>query len=173
MLVNTSAVLQHLCVRCEVISSRKTNNWNVWKSFSGLADSFILQLSRSKSKSRYNWRSVRMSRYRAHSETCYQTLLSVQRFFSESCCLVYMGRPLWREVGSVICPSQSVVIYEYLHQSFTLLVFYSSAIYIQYDTIQYSYIWNFIQSRLSTADYALLVIISPNYRSSLDTWTVA
>jgi hypothetical protein len=40
-------------------------------------------------------------------------------------------------------------------------VFYSSAVYIQY-------IQSFVQSRLSTADYALLAIISPNYRGSLE-----
>jgi hypothetical protein len=82
--------------------------------------------------------------------------------FSESCCLVSVGRPLRREVGSVICHSESAVIYQYLHQAFMLHVFYSSAIYIQY-------IQSFIQFRLSTADYALLVIINSNYRSSLDT----
>jgi hypothetical protein len=51
--------------------------------------------------------SVSMSRYRAHSGTCDQILLSVLRLFSEVCCLVSVGRPLWREVGSVICLSQS------------------------------------------------------------------
>jgi hypothetical protein len=56
-------------------------------------------------KSRYNWRSV--SLYRSHSETCDQILLSVRRLLSGSCCLVSVGRPLWREVGSVgimYCP---------------------------------------------------------------------
>jgi hypothetical protein len=38
-------------------------------------------------------------------------------------------------------------------------MFYSSATYMQY-------IQSFIRSRLSTADYALQLIISPNYRSS-------
>jgi hypothetical protein len=75
---------------------------------------------------------------------------------------VSVRRPLWREVGSVICYSRSVVIYQYVHQAFTLHVFYSSAIYIQY-------IKSFIQSRLSTADYALLLIISLNSRRSLNT----
>jgi hypothetical protein len=75
--------------------------------------------------------SVIMSRYRAHSGTCDQILLSVQRFFSESCCLVSTRRPLWREAGSVICHSQSILIYQYLHQVFTLHVLYSSEIYIQ------------------------------------------
>jgi hypothetical protein len=48
-----------------------------------------------------------MSRYRAHSGTCDQILLSVRRLFSEICCLVFLGHPLWREVGSVICLSLS------------------------------------------------------------------
>jgi hypothetical protein len=42
--------------------------------------------------------SVIMSRYRAHSGTCDQILLSARRLFSENCCLVSVGRPLWREV---------------------------------------------------------------------------
>jgi hypothetical protein len=108
-----------------------------------------------KSKPRYNWRSVSMSRYRAHSETCDQILLSVRKLLSESCCLVSVGRPPWREVVPVICHSQSIVIYQYSHQAFTLHVFYSSAICVQY-------IQSFIQALLSTADYALLVIISSN-----------
>jgi hypothetical protein len=32
--------------------------------------------------------------------------------------LASVGRPLWREVGSVICHCQSVVIYQYLRQAF-------------------------------------------------------
>jgi hypothetical protein len=51
--------------------------------------------------------SVIMSRYRAHSWTCDQILLSVWRLFSEISCLVFVGCPLWREVRSVICLSQS------------------------------------------------------------------
>jgi hypothetical protein len=34
------------------------------------------------------------------------------------------------------------------------------------------YVQSFFQSRLGTADYAPLLIISSNYRNSLDTWTV-
>jgi hypothetical protein len=60
-------------------------------------------------------RSVCMSRYRAHLETCDQILLSARMSLPESCCLVSVGRPLWREVGSVICLSQSVAICQYLH----------------------------------------------------------
>jgi hypothetical protein len=36
-------------------------------------------------------------------------------FLSKSCCLVSVGRPLWRKVESTICHSQSVVIYMYAH----------------------------------------------------------
>jgi hypothetical protein len=62
----------------------------------------------SESKSRYDWhQSVNMSRCRAHSGTCGQILLSVRRLLSENCCLV---SDLWREVGSVTCHSQFVVI---------------------------------------------------------------
>jgi hypothetical protein len=45
--------------------------------------------------------SVNMSRYRAHSGTCNQILLSVRRLFSERCYLVSVRRPLWQELGSV------------------------------------------------------------------------
>jgi hypothetical protein len=36
---------------------------------------------------------------RAHSETCDLILLPVGRFLSQSCCLVSVGCPLWREAG--------------------------------------------------------------------------
>jgi hypothetical protein len=36
-------------------------------------------------------------------------LVTKYYFMSESCCLVVVGRPLWLEVGSVICHSQSIV----------------------------------------------------------------
>jgi hypothetical protein len=61
---------------------------------------------------------VSMLRCWALSGTCDQKLLSVQKFLCESSCLVSVGCPLWPEVGSVICHSQSVVIYQYLHQWF-------------------------------------------------------
>jgi hypothetical protein len=41
-----------------------------------------------------NGQSARMSRFRAHSGTCDQILLSVRMLFFESCCLVSVGRPL-------------------------------------------------------------------------------
>jgi hypothetical protein len=46
--------------------------------------------------------SVIMSRYRANSGTCDQILLSVRRLFSEICCLVSVGLPLWREDESAV-----------------------------------------------------------------------
>jgi hypothetical protein len=63
--------------------------------------------------------SVSMSRYRAHSGTCDQILLSVRRLFSESCCLVSLGRPLWREVGSVFSKSKYVSMSRYRAHSGT------------------------------------------------------
>jgi hypothetical protein len=49
--------------------------------------------------------SVSMSWRRAHLGTCDQTLI-----LSEFCCVVYVGRPLWREVGSVSYQSLSAII---------------------------------------------------------------
>jgi hypothetical protein len=37
-------------------------------------------------------------------------LMNRYLFLLESCCPVYMGRPLWREDGSVICQGQSVIM---------------------------------------------------------------
>jgi hypothetical protein len=84
------------------------------------------------SRSLYNRRSVSQSLCQGIEPilTCDQILLSVRRLFSEIWCLVFLRRPLWREVGSVICLSLSSNL-PYLHQIFTLHVFYSSAIYIQ------------------------------------------
>jgi hypothetical protein len=68
-------------------------------------------------------------------------------FLSEDCFLnvaVLSLRGALSDERSVISPSESVVIYQYLHQEFTLHVFYSSAIYIQYEQ-------SFIHSLLSTA----------------------
>jgi hypothetical protein len=55
-----------------------------------------LLTSKSKSKSCHNWR--------------YTMELMIRYYFlSESCCVVSVGRPLWREVGSVSCQSLSAV----------------------------------------------------------------
>jgi hypothetical protein len=68
-----------------------------------------------------------MSRYRAHFGTCDQTLLSVRRLFSESCCLLPVGRPLWREIGChlsfSVCSNLSVfILYPHLR---VFVVFFS------------------------------------------------
>jgi hypothetical protein len=55
---------------------------------------------------------------RMHEQGIYKGLWDlwpVRRLLSESCCLVSVRRPLWWEVGSVICQAQSVVICRYLH----------------------------------------------------------
>jgi hypothetical protein len=44
-----------------------------------------------------------MSWCRAHSGTCDQILLPIGMLLSESCGLVSVGRPLWREDGCAIC----------------------------------------------------------------------
>jgi hypothetical protein len=55
------------------------------------------------SKLLYDWHLVSMSWCRADPWTCDQILLPVGRLLSESCGLVSVGRPLWREVGSAVC----------------------------------------------------------------------
>jgi hypothetical protein len=93
-----------------------------------------------------------MSRYGAFSGTCDQIFLSVRRLFSEIYCLAFLGRPLWREVGSVICLS--------LSSNFPL---FTSNIYITC-VLQFSNLCtiniNLQSARLSTANYALLVILA-------------
>jgi hypothetical protein len=80
-------------------------------------------------RSRYDWRSASMSWRPAHLGTCEQILI-----LSEFCCLVCVGRPLWREVGVCLltvtvrkkCPSSRFI--------FCLLLSFSSFhfMYIQY-----------------------------------------
>jgi hypothetical protein len=73
----------------------------------------LSQLTGSSSKSHCNWRSVSLSvclgvKHRLGLMTrCF--------FLFESYCPVHVGRPLWREVGSVICQSQSVVLVRHLY----------------------------------------------------------
>jgi hypothetical protein len=56
-----------------------------------------------KVKVTYDWQSVSMSLYQAHSGTCDQIFLPVRRLLSESCGLVSVDHPLWQEDGSAIC----------------------------------------------------------------------
>jgi hypothetical protein len=111
-----------------------------------------LQYSQSQSHITTDGQSVIISRYRVHSGTCDQILLSVRRLFSEICCLVFLGRSLWREVGSVICLSQSSKLPLFTSNIYVTCVFQFSNLYainikLQSVTSDYS-------------NYALLVIIS-------------
>jgi hypothetical protein len=73
--------------------------------------------------------------------------LSEGWLLSKSCRLVSVGRPLWREVGPVIFHSQSVAMYQYLHQRFTFHVFCSSAMYTKLLSVSAWY------SRLCSTSY--------------------
>jgi hypothetical protein len=113
--------------------------------------------SKSKSKSHYNWRSVSQSV--CHSIKSTLRLVIKYYFLSEGCFLKFavlsLRGTLSDERSGLSFVFFTLVIYQYLHLTFTLHEFYSSVIYIVY-------IFSFIQSRLSTADYTLLVIISSN-----------
>jgi hypothetical protein len=84
----------------------------------------------------------------------------------ESYCLVSVGRSFRREVGSVFCQYKSVIVCQYVHLIFIFSVFdtVQACMYIQYTQ-------SLFQSRLGTADYALLTS-SLLYHGSLDAWTV-
>jgi hypothetical protein len=108
----------------------------------------------SKSKSHYDWRSV------SHSVSQYVLVSSPIRdfwpgIFFQSYCFVYLGHPLWREVGTVICQS---VIAVYNSQSlFTTNIYIKLKIYIVLHTFTiFTIFTGLVQSRLCTADYALL-----------------
>jgi hypothetical protein len=72
-----------------------------------------------------NDQSVSVWWFRAHSGTCDQIFLHVQRLMTEGCCLVFVEHPLWREVGCVLCQSQPVVICQEVHLIFTLHEFHT------------------------------------------------
>jgi hypothetical protein len=72
-------------------------------------------------------------------------------FLYESYCPVYMGRPLWREDGSVICPGQSVVMsFVGIYTRFTSKT--NQITYVQHAQ-------GLCQSRLGIAEYALLLAV--------------
>jgi hypothetical protein len=80
---------------------------------------FIPRQSQSQSHITTDDQSASISWFRTHSGTCNQILLLVRRLMPEGCCLVFVGRLLWREVGSVFCQSQPVVICKNVHLVFT------------------------------------------------------
>jgi hypothetical protein len=92
----------------------------------------------------YNWRSVSWDWCRDHCGTCNQIFI-----LSESCCLVSVGRPLRREVGSVSCQLLSAV---FAHcEVVPPPPCHTCFMYIQY-------IQGLCQPRLSTADYSPLFV---------------
>jgi hypothetical protein len=97
--------------------------------------------------------------------------LTTRRYFPlEVWCLKFsvlalFGRPFWREVGSVICQSKSVVVCQGKIHIYIFCVIHISNIYIQY-------IHGLLQSQLGTTDYALLFTSISCYHGSSDTWTL-
>jgi hypothetical protein len=86
------------------------------------------------SQSLYGWQSVSQSVCLGVEPTLLtfdQILLPFQVFGSEICCLVSVGRLLWREAGSVLCKSQSshlsvctFTIYIFVFHTFTICSIY-------------------------------------------------
>jgi hypothetical protein len=68
----------------------------------------------------------------------------------ESYCPVCMGRPLWREDGSVICLGQSVVM--------SFVSIYTLFTSTSYQLTYLQYVQGLCQSRLGTAVYALFTV---------------
>jgi hypothetical protein len=113
-------------------------------------------------------------------------LLTRDNFFLESYCFVIWGRPLWREVGSVICQSlslQSTVVIQYLHNLYTICVTHMSyvqyltlnvyvALYtftVEYNKIQYL---QYIQASFSPGFAQQIMPYLLGITAFLDTWTV-
>jgi hypothetical protein len=88
-------------------------------------DTCVVPSQESESESHYNWQSVSqsVSQYVLVPSPIWDFWPEI--FFFESYCLVIWWRPLWREVGSVICQSlsiQSTVTSKYLHKLCTFCV---------------------------------------------------
>jgi hypothetical protein len=84
-----------------------------------------------------------MSWRRAHLGTSDQILI-----LSEFRCVVFVGRPLWREVGFVSCQSLSAII---IHCQFFLLFLF---VFSRHTFYVYTIYARPSQPRLSTADHA-------------------
>jgi hypothetical protein len=130
-----------------------------------------LFLSKSKSKSHYDWRSVNQ-----HVLVSSQNLGLLTRdffFLTKVIVLSFLGSLLWREVWFVMCQSSSLkstVVSQYLQKYLHLNKNVQCWTHLQYDKI-FTIYTGLVQSRLGTADYAL-VTSSLHYNDSLDTWTV-
>jgi hypothetical protein len=121
------------------------------------------------SESHYDWQSVSQSVLVSYPiwgiwpQTCF-SVLNLRKLQSCLC-----GRPLWWEVGSVFCYSQSlsqlsVCTYISKKKKKKCNVQQLKMVYIQY-------VQGLCQSRLSTADYALFLVAFAT-TAVLDTWTV-
>jgi hypothetical protein len=82
--------------------------------------------------------SVSMSWCRAQFVDVWPDIDSFQEFGSGICCLVSVGRPLWREAGSVLCKSQSSNL-SVCTSTINIFVFHTFIIYIY---IHYTYIYH-------------------------------
>jgi hypothetical protein len=88
----------------------------------------------------YNWRSV--SQYVLVSSPIWDFWPEIYIFFLKVTVLSYLGCPLWREVGSVICQSFIIIVCSSISMNiqFTLCVTHSS----QLNTIKYNRIKNLL-----------------------------
>jgi hypothetical protein len=105
-------------VKCEQITTSRLVSFLFLKSNSEHL------LKQSESELLYNWQSV--SQYVLVSSPIWDFWPEIFFFWGGgggSYCLVIWGRPLWREVGSVICQSlslQSTVVSQHLHKLYTI-----------------------------------------------------
>jgi hypothetical protein len=115
----------------------KRNRQGTW-----IVNIFVFPGSRSRSYVTTDYQSISMSWCRAHSGTCDLILLPVEMLLFESCSLVSVGRPLWREDRFAVCSA----ITQWSESRRTL-------------TIRYSPIWDSPNLKVQ-----VLIFISPRNR---------
>jgi hypothetical protein len=127
--------------------------WQSWKS-SIRTDGALGEIRTKHLRQRYRLSQLTPSRLRserrAHFGTCDQILI-----LSEFCCLVSVGRPLWREVGSVSCQSLSaIIVHRQVLFFFFICLFFFSPHFTRHTFYVHTTYARPSQPRLSTADYA-------------------
>jgi hypothetical protein len=122
-----------------------------WRSRSLLASALVhvVVLTQSQNYFAIDSLSVSTSWCRAHSGTYYLCYFPLEVWYLKFSVLSLFWRLLWREVGSVICQSKSVVVCQGKIHIYIFCAIHISNMYIQY-------IQGLLQSRLGTTDYALL-----------------
>jgi hypothetical protein len=97
--------LQHLEIPSLCPESIWCSNSHVEETYPAFTNDFPIVTSFLKSKSHYNWRSVKSACLGIEHPcgTCDKILLPVGVLLSEICGLISVKRPLWREDGSAIC----------------------------------------------------------------------